>query len=61
MWNTLKVIIGIIILVLIGILIFIISSLLAPVNAQEVAPGGVAFPVIGIIVLGICLFLDIKS
>ena len=61
MWNTIKVNIGIIILVLIGILIFIISSLLAPVNAPEVAHGGVAFPAIGIIVLGICLFFDIKS
>ena len=61
MWDLIKVILGVFIMVVIGLVIFVVSYLLSPVNPREVANGGIAFPVAGIIVLIICLVLDLKK
>lgn len=61
MWDLIKVILGVFIMVVIGLVIFVVSYLLSPVNPREVAIGGTAFPVAGIIVLIICLILDLKE
>lgn len=61
MWDFIKVIIGLTIMGIIGLVVFVVSFLLSPVNPDEVAEGLPAFPVIGIVVLVICLILDLKE
>ncbi|MDY6397717.1 MAG: hypothetical protein SPL22_08285 [Treponema sp.] len=58
MWDTIKVIIGLLLMVVIGIVIFIGKVLLAPINPAEVAQGLPAFPVIGIVVFVVCIFME---
>lgn len=61
MWDFIKVIIGLTIMGIIGLVVFVVSFLLSPVNPGEVSEGLPAFPVIGIVVLVICLILDLKE
>lgn len=59
MWDTIKVIIGLLLMVVIGIVIFIEKVLLAPINPAEVAQGLPAVPVIVIVGLVIVLIMDL--
>ena len=59
MWDTIKVIIGLLLMVVIGIVIFIGKVLLAPINPTEVAQGLPAVPVIVIVGLVIVLIMDL--
>lgn len=59
MWDTIKVIIGLLLMVVIGIVIFIGKVLLAPINLAEVAQGLPAVPVIVIVGLVIVLIMDL--
>ena len=61
MWDTIKVIIGLLLMTVIGIVIFIGKVLLTPINPAEVANGGVAFPVIGIVIFVILLIMEFKD
>ena len=59
MWDTIKVIIGLLLMVVIGIVIFTGKVLLAPINLAEVAQGLPAVPVIVIVGLVIVLIMDL--
>lgn len=59
MLDTIKVIIGLLLMVVIGIVIFIGKVLLAPINLAEVAQGLPAVPVIVIVGLVIVLIMDL--
>ena len=61
MWDTIKVIIGLLLMVVIGIVIFIGKVLLAPINLAEVAQGLPAVPVIVIVGLVIVLIMEFKD
>lgn len=59
MWDTIKVIIGLCIMVILGGIIFVVATLLSPVNPAEVAQGLPAVPVIVIVGLVIVLIMDL--
>lgn len=61
MWDTIKVIIGLLLMTVIGLLVFLGDFLLSPINPGEVAQGLPAFPVIGFVVLLICLIMDLME
>ena len=59
MWDTIKVIIGLCIMVILGGIIFVVATLLSPVNPAEVAHALPAVPVIVIVGLVIVLIMDL--
>lgn len=61
MWDTIKVIIGLLIMCVIGVIIFGIATLTKPVNPAEVAEGLPAVPVFVVVGLVALLIWDIKS
>ena len=61
MWDTIKVIIGLCIMVILGGIIFVVATLLSPVNTAEVAQGLPAVPVIVIVGLVIVLIMEFKD
>lgn len=61
MWDTIKVIIGLLLMTVIGLLVFVGDFLLSPINPGEVAQGLPVFPVIGFVVLLICLIMDLME
>ena len=58
MWDTIKVIIGLLIMTVIGLVVFLGDFLLSPINPGEVAQGLPAFPVIGIVFFVVCIFME---
>ena len=61
MWDTIKVIIGLCIMVILGGIIFVVATLLSPLNPAEVAQGLPAVPVIVIVGLVIVLIMEFKD
>lgn len=61
MWDTIKVIIGLLLMVVIGGIIFVVATLLSSVNPAEVAQGLPAVPVIVIVGLVIVLIMEFKD
>lgn len=61
MRDFIKVIIGLCIMVILGGIFFVVATLLSPLNPGEVANGGVAFPVIGIVIFVILLIMEFKD
>lgn len=61
MWDTIKVIIGLLIMCVIGVIIFGIATLIKPANPAEVAEGLPVVPVSVAIGLVALLIWDIKS
>lgn len=55
MWDTIKVIIGLVIMAVIIIICFVVSSLIKPINPAEVAQGLPPVPVF--VVVGLAAFL----
>lgn len=61
MWDTIKVIIGILLMTVIGVMLFVADFLFSPINPGEVAQGLPAFPIIGFVALLICLIMDLME
>lgn len=61
MWDTFKVIIGLIIMAIIIVICYVVSSLITPSNPSEVAQGLPAVPVFVVVGLVAFLIYDITS